>query len=464
MMSGRLALFAFLLYGVVFFPSIVFAQLEIKNSSDSTSDQWTESVENLKKSMRDVLQKNETLTSENEILRRKVLTLQEELKKIQQQNQSVSDEAAKVNNLLTKKSQDIAEIEKRLQGFNDTVAQLEKEKSDFAAKISQKEQQQSTSDTQLRDLKGQVSQLEQKAKDLEGERARLAKDSETQKKDLSKSLEDSQARQTKAEQELLALKQRPRAKEGQKAEIPQDQNRLREELAQAKSELEAMLKERQRLQDDNLKLSAQKLEGPERVKKEIEDLKKLNKELDKELQGLHKSMGIDRGAASTSRKQEKELQDKILSLERENGSLKQKVSENMEKIVKLNRDKAMAESLLEAQVKMRKMEKVAAKKAESSHQVLGYKYAASGQYKKAISEYELAAKDKPSKDIYFNLGFLYSKQGLDQEAIASYQKVLELDPNDKETNYHLYQIYKKLADETTAQKYYSKFQELQKDQ
>ena len=49
---------------------------------------------------------------------------------------------------------------------------------------------------------------------------------------------------------------------------------------------------------------------------------------------------------------------------------------------------------------------------ESDHELLGYKYASSGQYEKAIEQYKNALEENPnSKDLYYNIGFIYAKIG-----------------------------------------------------
>src|SRR3989338_2092239 len=114
---SRRSLRRFLFFEVmlVFFAAAAHAQGNAKNVSSALlvdDDTWTESVANLKQSMNEVLQKNEMLASENEILRKKVLNLQDELKSLQGDKEKFSQEPQKLNELLKGKSEEAVSLEK----------------------------------------------------------------------------------------------------------------------------------------------------------------------------------------------------------------------------------------------------------------------------------------------------------------------------------------------------------------
>ena len=157
---------------------------------------------------------------------------------------------------------------------------------------------------------------------------------------------------------------------------------------------------------------------------------------------------------------------KIASQDKANADLNEKISQHMQSINQLNREKVMLESLLDIKSKaLKKYTKVVDAKdaAGDQHQMFGYQYASKEQYAQAVEEYKLALQtDSSQKDIYYNLGFVYAKLGKMDDAVANYLQVLKLDPNDKETCYNLSFIYKKLSDTKKSQEYYNRYLELKK--
>ena len=446
--------------------TMVYAQATSKaRPSDllTTDDLWTQSLANLKKSMNEILQKNDVLASENNVLRKKVLDLQEDLKRLEGEKEKSSQEPIRLNDLLKEKSQGVATLQKNIEDLKEKISQLQKDKKSLGEEILTREERQKTFDSQLNDLKGQITELTKEIKATTEESQRLLKSFDDEKRKLNQSLEESKVRQSKAEKELEELKTHPLTEESRAKTLNEEQGHLKEELAKVREELQATIDEKQKLQDENLKLQQEGRGNLNPSTQEVEQLRARNKELENTLKESKRKFGSTQKAISLSAKDEKNLDGKIASLQQENNSLKEKISAHMEEIVRLNREKAMTESLLTLQTKASKKRSSPPEgAAKGDHQLLGYQYAASGQYEKAIEEYKLALKVDPSKkDIYYNLGFIYARLGQFDDAIANYKEVLKLDPNDKETNYNLSQIYKELSDTKTSQEYYNRYLKLQ---
>jgi len=364
--------------------------------------------------MSEILGKNEQLSTENGLLRKKILALQKEMEQLEAEQQKASLVPLRLNELLAVKAEQAASLEKDAQELNERIMQIEKENQGLNDKIVEHEQLRKTFEGEQGNLKSQIANLQKKIQESEGGYTKSTRDLEAEKEKLSKMLEESRANQTKAE--------------------------------------EAFRVEKQNLIGENTRLKTENETSLVQLATDVENLKTKNKELEDTVANLRLGTGV-----------ESKLNEKVVSLEENAKTLQEKVSSNTEKVSKLRRDKAMMEDLLRAKTKIAKQKGMPSKDAaQNDHQVQGYKYAASGQYNKAIEEYQSALEDSPfKKDIYYNLGFIYVKMGNFDEAISNYKQVLELDPSDKEAHYNLYQIYDKLADKKSAEEYYNRYLKLQ---
>jgi len=86
---------------------------------------------------------------------------------------------------------------------------------------------------------------------------------------------------------------------------------------------------------------------------------------------------------------------------------------------------------------------------------LAYEYALKGDNTSAINKYEEAIKLNPqNKNLYYNLGCIYTKIEEYQEAIAQFEQVLKLDPDDKQTHFNLSKIYEHLGNSSKSKSHY----------
>jgi hypothetical protein len=88
---------------------------------------------------------------------------------------------------------------------------------------------------------------------------------------------------------------------------------------------------------------------------------------------------------------------------------------------------------------------------------LGTLYKSAGQYKDAITAYQQAITNDPSKSLYHHhLGLVYACEGRDEDAIGSFQRVIEIDPDYSLAHATLGGYYRKLGLEELAQKHIGK--------
>ena len=104
--------------------------------------------------------------------------------------------------------------------------------------------------------------------------------------------------------------------------------------------------------------------------------------------------------------------------------------------------------------------KLAAQKNSRNYavwEVLGDAYKAAGRYKDAISAYQTAISVnsiKPSS--YYRLGLVYAVERMGTEAVATFQKVLELDPDHAQAHASLASQYLRMGQEELAQSHIEK--------
>ncbi|MHB8778133.1 MAG: tetratricopeptide repeat protein [Anaerolineales bacterium] len=104
--------------------------------------------------------------------------------------------------------------------------------------------------------------------------------------------------------------------------------------------------------------------------------------------------------------------------------------------------------------------KLAAQKNSRNYAVweaLGDAYKAAGRYKDAISAYQTAISVnsiKPSS--YYRLGLAYAVERMETEAVATFQKVLELDPDHAQAHASLASQYLRMGQEELAQSHIEK--------
>lgn len=75
--------------------------------------------------------------------------------------------------------------------------------------------------------------------------------------------------------------------------------------------------------------------------------------------------------------------------------------------------------------------------------VRGHIYLEMKKYREALEEYQAAAKDYDTTELYYNRGCAYEGLGEIDAAIADFKRTLELDDRYRNTNHKLYEIYKK---------------------
>jgi len=75
---------------------------------------------------------------------------------------------------------------------------------------------------------------------------------------------------------------------------------------------------------------------------------------------------------------------------------------------------------------------------------IGAAYRRKGMYDEAIAEYEKALEINPNHaDAHYNLGVAYGEKGMYDEEIAEYKKALEINPNDAAAHYNLGAAYRR---------------------
>ncbi len=88
---------------------------------------------------------------------------------------------------------------------------------------------------------------------------------------------------------------------------------------------------------------------------------------------------------------------------------------------------------------------------------LGTLYKSAGQYMDAITAYQQAISNDPSKSLYHHhLGLVYACEGRDEDAIGAFQRVIEIDPDYSLAHATLGGYYRKLGLEELAQKHIGK--------
>lgn len=75
--------------------------------------------------------------------------------------------------------------------------------------------------------------------------------------------------------------------------------------------------------------------------------------------------------------------------------------------------------------------------------VRGHIYLEMKKYQEALEEYQAAAKDYDTPELYYNRGCAYEGLGETDAAIVDFKRTLELDDKYRNTNHKLYDIYKK---------------------
>ena len=110
--------------------------------------------------MDEILKENDILASENNILRKKVLDLQEQLNSEQMAQEEAAKEPEHLNALLQQKTADEGVLEQKFVDLEAQARQLRAENDRQKEEIRERADGQQSSENEIRSLKDQISELE----------------------------------------------------------------------------------------------------------------------------------------------------------------------------------------------------------------------------------------------------------------------------------------------------------------
>ena len=156
-MRKYIYLFFSVVFGMFCSTGTLYAQHRDNGPAFSSDDAWQASLQDLKKSMNEILAKNEELLAENNLLRKKILEVHTELEKLKAEE--VRAVSPKQEEILAEKSKDADALEKKADDVNKKIEQLQNENKELKERKGEPESRKAK-DEGLFSLKTRINDLE----------------------------------------------------------------------------------------------------------------------------------------------------------------------------------------------------------------------------------------------------------------------------------------------------------------
>ena len=442
---------------IIFFSFNVACAQQINPSIKSVSKEvldpeqiWQEGIGGLRATIQKLIEENKTYRLKFQKLESQVKQLQDLLASAEQERLQALNKPIELEEKVKQLQARLSELESESSALRNQIEVLAKEKESLAKSNSSFESKKNILKDDIKELKAKLSEVQSEHKSLQ-----------KQIKILTKQKESLSGKNSKFENKISVLENKIKdLKKGRQVSVKgctdeldrlkKIENLLRgseKENFDLKQELSGLRMEKSQLTTDI------KSEDEKRVallEAKIISLQANNEELKAEIAQVNKD-------ANDLLKNPNQLQSQIAELKTEIASLRGSLDVAQDRISSLAREKVILESMLALKPKQPVLTPGVTSKVNEI-EILAYDYAQQGKYKESVKKYKEALKLNPdNKDIYYNLGSVYSRLGDYKNASKQFEKVLDLDPSDKQTHYNLSKIYEYIGDEAKAKSHYSTY-------